>query len=66
MKNMCQVEWAHASLFVTGRLIELACHLLKVTMMLICLSSVNWQVLKLPTTLSDTFKSSHAKVLIQK
>ena len=34
----------------------------KVTAVLICLSSVNFQVLKLPTTLSDKFKSSHAKI----
>ena len=34
----------------------------KVTAVLICLSGVNCQVFKLPTTLSDKFKSSHAKI----
>ena len=38
----------------------------KVTAVLICLSGVNCQVLKTPTTLSDKFKSSHEKIPLQK
>ena len=36
-------------------------HQLKVIIMLICLSSVNWQVLKIPSTLSDKLKSIHGE-----
>ena len=38
----------------------------KVIMMLICLSSVNWQALKIPATLSDKLKSIHTEIHVQK
>ena len=63
--NMCQVGWTHAPLFITGnRGGELSVE--KVIMKLICLSSVNWQVLKIPTTLSDKLKSIHAEIHVKK
>ena len=58
--NMCQVGWTHAPLFITGNRVE------KVIMMLICLSRVNRQVLKIPTTLCDKLKSIDAEIHVQK
>ena len=49
---MCQVGWTHAPLFITGNRGGVS-SVEKGIMTLICLSSVNWQVLKIPTTLTD-------------
>ena len=62
---MCQVGCTHAPLFVTGNRggmwsVE------NVIMALICLSCVNWQVLKIPTTFSDKLKSIHVEIHVQK
>ena len=52
---MCRVGWSHAPLFATGNRGDMST-IEKGVMMLICLSSVNSQVLKLRTILSDIFK----------
>ena len=62
---MCQVGWTHAPLFITGNRGGMS-SVEKVIIMLICLSSVNWQVLKIPSTLSDKLKSIHAETHVQK
>ena len=62
---MCQVRWKHAPLFITGNQGGMS-SVEKVIIMLICLSSVNWQVLKIPSTLSDKLKSIHAEIHVQK
>ena len=62
---MCQLGWTHAPLFITGNRGG-ASSVEKVIMTLICLYSVNWQVLKIPTTLTDKSKSIHAEIHVQK
>ena len=54
--NMYQVGWTHAPLFITGNQGGVS-SVEKVIMMLICLSSLNWQALNIPTTLSDKVSS---------
>ena len=61
---MCQAEWTHAPLFITGNQGGVSA-VEKLIMTLICLSSVNWQVLKICTTLSDKLKSIHAEIHVQ-
>ena len=63
--DMCQVGWKHAPLFITGNRGGVS-SVEKVIIMLICLSSVNWQVLKILSTLSDKLKSIHAEIHVQK
>ena len=53
--NMCKIGWMHAPLFITGNRGGVS-SVEKVIITLICLSSVNWQVLKIPTTRSDKLK----------
>ena len=62
--NMCQVGWTHAPLFVTGNRGGVSS--VERVMTLISLSSVNWQVSKIPTTLNDKLKSIHAEIQVQK
>ena len=62
---MCQVGWTQAPLFITGNRGGVS-SVEKVIMTLICLSIVNWQVLKIPTTLSDKLKSICAEINVQK
>ena len=62
---MCQLRWTHAPLFITGNPGGVS-SLEKVIMTLICLYSVNWQVFKIPTTLTDKSKSIHAEIHVQK
>ena len=61
---MCQVGWTQAPLFITGN--RGVSSVGKVIIMLICLSSVNWQVSKIPSTPSDKLKSIHAEIHVQK
>ena len=63
--NMYQVGWTHAPLIITGNRGGVS-SVEKVIMTLICLSSVNMQALKIPTTLSDKLKSIHAEIHVQK
>ena len=56
MTNMCQVGWTHAPLFIKGNRGGLS-SVEKVVMTLMYLSSVNWQVLKIPTIFSDKVNS---------
>ena len=63
--NMCQVGWTHAPLFITGNRGGVS-SVEKVIMTLICLSNVNWNVLKIPTTLSEKLKSIHAEIHVQR
>ena len=62
---MCQVGLKYALLFITGSHGGVSSSE-KVIMTLICLFSVNWQVLKIPSNLSGKFKSIHAEVHVQK
>ena len=62
---MCQVGWTHVPLFITGNRGGVS-SVEKVIIILICLSSVNWHVLKIPSTLSDKLKSIHAEIHGQK
>ena len=55
----------HAPLFITGNRGGVS-SVEKVIMTLICISSVNWQALKIPTTLSDKLKLIHAEIHVQK
>ena len=61
---MCQVGWMHMPLFVTGNRGGVSS--VEKVMTLICLSSVNWQVSKIPTNLNDKLKSIHAEIHVQK
>ena len=54
MKNMRHVGWTHALLFITGNQGGMS-SVEKVTAILICLSGVNCQILKLATTFNDKF-----------
>ena len=63
--NWCQVGSTHAPLFITGNQGGVT-SIKKVIMTLICLSRVNWQVLKIPTTLIDKLKSIHVEIHVQK
>ena len=62
---MCQVAWTHTPLFITGNRGGVS-SVEKVFIMLNCLSSVNWQALKIPSSLSDKLKSIHAEIHVQK
>ena len=62
---MYQVGWTHAPLFITGKRGGVS-SVEKMMITLICSSSLNFQVLKIPTTVSDKLKSIHAEIHVQR